>query len=73
MLEPADNIFFPVPVTVATLLVALAVTVVSVTLFATVQAYAVVPLANVGVNVQLVKFKLFNVLSVSFSLVTVIV
>ena len=51
----------------------LAVTVVSVTLFATVQVYAVVPLANAGDNVQLVKFKLFNVLSVSFSLVTVIV
>ena len=31
------------------------------------------PLANAGDNVQLVKLKLFNVLTVSFSLVTVIV
>ena len=72
-LFPTFKVFFPVPAIVATPLVDSAVTVVSVTLLATVHVYDVVPLANVGDNVQLVKPKLFKLLSVSFCLVTVTV
>ena len=72
-LFPTFKVFFPVPAIVATPLVDSAVTIVSVTLLATVHVYDVVPLANVGDNVQLVKPKLFKLLSVSFCLVTVTV
>ena len=51
-LFPTFKVFFPVPAIVATPLVDSAVTVVSVTLLATVHVYDVVSLVNVGDNVQ---------------------
>ena len=64
---------FPVPLTVASLLVAVAAIVIVDTLYGTLTVYSVLLPSKVGVNVPLDTVRLFSVVSLLAFLVTVIV
>ena len=64
---------FPVPLTVASLLVAVAAIVIVDTLYGTLTVYSVLLPSNSGVNVPLDTVRLFSVVSLLAFLVTVIV